>query len=114
MTDLTEIIANWRKDGAPGPWATAGRYWIWVVAGKLHIATIARAGENPANAALIAAAPDMADRIEALEAENARLRNAVRALLNCPHISDRDPHPWSEPETEVAVSLALDALRNDT
>jgi hypothetical protein len=83
MTDLTEIIADWRKNGTPGPWATAGRYWIWVVAGKLHIATIARAGDgdwNPGNGALIAAAPDMADRIKALEAENARLREALTAI----------------------------------
>ena len=49
----------------------------------------------------------------ALRYERLRLRNALRALLNCPHIAERDPHPWSEPETETAVSQAWDVLEGE-
>lgn len=54
----------------------------------------------------------MAD-IDALMAERDNLRSIIRALLDCPHIADRDPHPWNEPETEAAVSRALSALANE-
>jgi hypothetical protein len=70
MTDLTEIIASWRENGTPGPWQGQDGTATWVMADHLHVATIPRAGDgdwSPANAAFIAAAPDMADRIEALE-----------------------------------------------
>lgn len=52
-------------------------------------------------------------RAEKAEAERGRLQNAIHALLACPNIADRDPYPWSEPETEAAVSIARDALSKD-
>lgn len=56
---------------------------------------------------------EAATRIRALTAENERLRAALCGLVACPHIADRDPHPWHEPETEVAVSIACDALKQE-
>jgi len=50
--------------------------------------------------------------IDALMAERDNLRSIIRAFLACPHIADRDPHPWSEPETEAVVSRAHAALEN--
>jgi len=55
---------------------------------------------------------EAADRISELEAERDNLRSIIHALLNCPHIADRDPPPWHEPETEAAVSRAFTALAN--
>ena len=49
-------------------------------------------------------------RAEAAEDEVERLREAVRGILACPNIADRDPCPWSEPETEQAVKEARAAL----
>jgi hypothetical protein len=88
MTDLNKIIADWRKNGTP----KNARTWRWehydlysdlagvLVSDELDVVS----GEFPAdraNASFIAAAPDMADRIEALEAENARLRT-IRKLAH--------------------------------
>ena len=106
MTDLTHIIAEWRENGTPGPWEMnrinhldgtaemsfannardkAGKEWLseaWFDFARAWIRQRGAAEDYPtgkANAALIAAAPAMADRIEALEAENARLRKTVEA-----------------------------------
>jgi len=46
--------------------------------------------------------------IDALLAERDNLRSIIRALLDCPHIADCDPHP----ETEAAISRAMSALAN--
>jgi len=48
--------------------------------------------------------------IDALMAERDNLRSIVRAFLACPHIADRDPYPWQEPETEAVVDRAKNAL----
>jgi hypothetical protein len=45
-----------------GPWGLDGNINLWVMAGKLHVATIPRASDgdwSQANANLIAAAPDL-------------------------------------------------------
>lgn len=43
--------------------------------------------------------------------ESMRLRAALRGLLQCPHIADRDIEPaWIEPETEDAIAIARAAL----
>jgi hypothetical protein len=88
VTDLNEIIANWREDGTPGPWRLVPAsemgdrctiYFdeVWSDGTEILVAsevTRAHCDGGRASLRLIAAAPDMADRIEALEAENARLR----------------------------------------
>lgn len=48
--------------------------------------------------------------LDKLEAQRDRLRDALRALLDCPNIADRDAPPWHEPETESAVDEARAAL----
>ena len=63
MTDLWKIIADWRENGTPGPWFMSTLF--------LH--------ENVANKVLVLSAPDMAARIEALEAEVARLQALLKA-----------------------------------
>lgn len=57
MTDLTDD--EWRKHGTPGPW-------------EVEVFPVQR----PAELLLRAAAPDMADRIEALEAALRRIATA--------------------------------------
>ena len=45
-----------------------------------------------------------------IEAENERLRGALRAILACPNIAHRDPPPWHDAETEEAVARARSLL----
>ena len=50
-----------------------------------------------------------------LAAENEKLRAALKELLACPHVADRDIDPaWIEPETEAAVEAARVALEGRT
>lgn len=74
MTDLRKTIADWRKDGTQ----KNGRNWCWeqdadcwvllgILIADLEDGTPGGDAADRANAALIAAAPDMADRIERLE-----------------------------------------------
>lgn len=79
MTKLNEIITDWRENGGtPGPWVfdteNVGKAfdWCWQLRTEIGGTPIytecdSRRGKNNALAAFIAAAPDMADRIEALE-----------------------------------------------
>lgn len=94
--DLTRVIADWRENGTPGPWLyRPHEYADWgdVYAGQFRICQARdplrmdgrvlsehrKNGTDPwgANAVFIAAAPAMADQIEALQAENARLRELL-------------------------------------
>lgn len=81
MTDLTKIIEDWRGDGGL-EWPTDPDEVEEFVAFDL----------TDEGRALIAAAPDMVARIKALEAESARLREAL--------VTIRDAHPtglsWSQ------------------
>jgi len=102
MTDLSTIIKEWRKRGSEGPWTLGrelGDLYLHDAHGNLimhneqyypHPVT------NEADWHFIAAAPAMADRIEALEAENARLRVAlmqmVGATVYLPHDGFSKPH----------------------
>ena len=102
MTDLSTIIEEWRKRGSEGPWTLGrelGDLYLHDAHGNLimhneqyypHPVT------NEADWHFIAAAPAMADRIEALEAENARLRVAlmqmVGATVYLPHDGFSKPH----------------------
>jgi hypothetical protein len=104
MTDLTEIITNWRKNGTPGPWrlvpasemgdrCTIHFDEVWSDGTEILVAsevTRAHCDGGRASLRLIAAAPDMADRIEALEAENARLRETMQKVAGGPLWNDRD------------------------
>lgn len=107
MTDLTEAIADWRENGTLGPWSSSR------ASKSLEIGPISDLddqsfgmvlpiadvfGENAkANAALIAAAPDMADRIEALEA----LLTEIRDLT----VEHRDHATMDEAEAVMPWTL---------
>lgn len=61
---------NERKH-TPGPWGLSRSVQVWVMAGPIHVATIPRAYDgdwSPANADLIAAAPDLLESLEELVA----------------------------------------------
>ncbi|TQE91698.1 MAG: hypothetical protein FKY71_20135 [Spiribacter salinus] len=55
----------------------------------------------------------MSETLCALAVERDALRSIIRALLDCPHIADRDTYPWHEPETEAAVRRAYEALPDE-
>lgn len=85
LAELRALIAAWRKDGTPGPWFDRqrknGRSWIglaWVGWDDVDTVIADTTGGASSDDALIAAAPAMADRIEALE-------TAMRAVT-CPYI----------------------------
>jgi len=81
MTDLSKIIANWNERGTAGPWrlrpssdmgdrCTVYYDEVWSDGTDILVAseaTRAHTDGGRANMLLIAAAPDMAARIEALE-----------------------------------------------
>ena len=90
MTDIAIIKAD-REAGTPGPWEADGPVWnkiIWED-GENRVCFMAHSngrndGRDEANARRIARVPEMedtiiaqADQIAALEAENARLREAL-------------------------------------
>ena len=83
MTDLTHIIAEWRKRGSEGPWTLerkCGDTYLRDANGCLIMNDVEFYPEPVTNEVdwhFIHAAPAMADRIEALEAENTRLRKAL-------------------------------------
>lgn len=52
----------------PGPWGIHGGIEVWIMAGGVHVDTVPRSGDgdwSPANARLIAAAPEMLEQHEA-------------------------------------------------
>lgn len=55
------------SEHTPGPWGIDRSIGVWIMAGSLHVATIPRAADgdwSPANARLIAAAPDMLEALK--------------------------------------------------
>lgn len=67
--------------------------------------TIGAKTKEEAIAAWNTRAPD--PDLDAAEARIAELEAALRILLDCPHIAERDAEPaWIEPETEAAVAFA--------
>jgi hypothetical protein len=51
----------------PGPWGIDEGMSVWIMAGPLHVATIPRAADgdwSPANARLMAAAPEMLEALK--------------------------------------------------
>lgn len=69
MTDISDIIAAWREREQLHPWP----------ADMEDMEEFFDLDADDFDFALVWAAPAMADRIEALEAENARLRKTVEA-----------------------------------
>lgn len=81
MNDLSQIIAAWRSQGTPGPFHSgpwgkdAGKPGALLnVYSDDGEVTVAENIVNPFDAALFAAAPFMAGRIENLEKENGQLK----------------------------------------
>jgi len=91
MTDNDKALVERRKGHTPGPWIFKRRKYgtgftreIWSSSG-LFIASLTTrmtgGDATEANANLIASAPAMIDRIEALSAENERLRYELRCIF---------------------------------
>lgn len=131
MTDLTETIADWRENGTPGPWEMSrenhldgtaevvfsnhardkmSKEWLsdaWFAFARAWVRQRGSDVDYPtgkANAALIAAAPDMADRIEALE----NLLTEIRDL----RVEHRDHVTMDEAEAVMPWTL-WDAVLED-
>ena len=88
MTDVVKAIAGWREKGTPGPWWTAVEdhaprhvviaYGYYIAGFYAGFSGVEGERTPAANAALCAAAPAMADRIERLERQLA----AADALIH--------------------------------
>lgn len=133
MTDLPHIIAEWRENGAPGPWVTPFDFmdhgWSLDTEGENSCVGIGHNGAplivhcveqafgldelQLADASLIASAPAMADRIEALEAENARLREALHPFADAADEADEWGHDdWNQAAVYVGWCRAARAELN--
>lgn len=83
MNDLSTIIAEWREKGSEGPWTLEREYgdtYLRDANGCLIMHDVEfypQPVTNEADWHFIHAAPAMADRIKALEAENAKLQAAL-------------------------------------
>jgi len=91
--DWTEVERA-LESATPGPWVQSMPDTTWVMAGKLHVATIPRAIDgdwSPANATLIALAPYLAawalearKKLEAAEELVASIEDDMRKLAFSP------------------------------
>ena len=102
----------------PGPWKYVESLFHWIRAGdNTPIAIMKTPGPNVvANAALIAAAPDMADELTRLRSDNAKLREALEyvrdlARTGCaPEAFNATPFEWLKYKNDAVARRANKTL----
>ena len=95
----------------PGPWRVDDNYVLCLYDGRPNniCRMLGRGDETEANARLIAAAPDMAERIERLEAVNADLLEACKrtrqGYMNLIEVGALPHKGWDEQTREYIAEL---------